>query len=59
MLNKIFLSFIGLVFLAVIIDVSLICGFYVLANSLSKENNQTSMMISPETPSDTKDIFEF
>lgn len=50
MIKKMFLSFIGLVFLAIIIDVALICGFFVLANSL-KENVQASTML-PETTSE-------
>lgn len=57
MLKKMFLSLIGLVFLAIVIDVALICGFYILANSLA-ENTQASSMVLPEIDSDLGEIYE-
>jgi CHASE3 domain sensor protein len=48
MFQKIFFSFVGLIFLAIVVDVALICGFYTLASAISENTESTVQVILPE-----------
>lgn len=59
MFQKLFLSFIGLIFLAIIIDVAFICGFYALANTIQKSEGQKAQIDVPEEGTVAEDIYQF
>ena len=57
MFQKMFLSFVGLIFLAIVVDVALICGLYTLAISISENTESKGQIILPEETKITRDIY--
>lgn len=57
MFQKIFLSFVGLIFLAIVVDVALICGFYTIASSISENTESAAQIILPEETRITRDTY--